>query len=609
MKTFGTLRQRFSLLASMAVIFLAAALAQAQNHPHLFRQSPTAIVPGRNATLAFIGDIDATLLSAAPDGLTIPLPGKPDVSAQRHSHERRGARNLVWRGKIAGDNQSKVTLTYHEGLLFGRIESGSDIYSIRTGANGRTIIERINSDSFKPEWGHDHATHGHDRIPPITGAAPSQSGSSASGTSQSTAAADSTVEITLLSVYTPQARTGAGGTTQIQAQIQAAVDQANTGFINSQMISRFFLAHTAEVAYNDSGNMNADLDWVTADPGVAALRNTYSADMVSLIVENGGAYCGIAWVQRNPGSGFAGYAFQATDRGCLPNSTFAHEHGHNMGMEHNPENSSVGSNPSAAAYDFSFGHWISGSFATIMTYSSICPVYCPRILNFSNPDVLYNGLPTGILNQRDNAQTGDLTAPIIANFRLGGGSGTNNPPAFTSDPIVKPNATQDQPYSGSLASNASDPDADPLSFAKTGGPAWLSVAANGGLSGTPGTGNLGLNSFTVSVSDGRGGSDTATLQITVVAPLAAPSNPIATAVGSKRIDLSWTDNSTAELGFKIERSSNSGKSYSQIATVGAGATSYSNTGLRSGRKYYYRVRAYTATTNSPYSSIASATAN
>jgi len=136
----------------------------------------------------------------------------------------------------------------------------------------------------------------------------------------------------------------------------------------------------------------------------------------------------------------------------------------------------------------------------------------------SNPDVLYNGLPTGILNQRDNAQTGDLTAPIIAAFRAGGGSGTNNPPVFTSDPIAKPNATQGQSYSGSIASNASDPDADPLSFAKSAGPAWLSVAANGGLSGTPGSANVGLNSFTVSVSDGRGGSDTATLQFTVIAP-------------------------------------------------------------------------------------------
>jgi len=595
-------------LVTIGAIFLllVGTLAYGQNFPQLFRQTPSATAPGPHGMMAHGGDVDMPLLSAAPDGLTIALPGKGELSFARHNVERRGARSFVWRGK--GQGSGSATLTYHEGMLYGRIDSGSDVFTIYPDATGRTVVERINTDSFKPEWGHDHASHGHDRIPPSTGTAPFQrDGSSSVESTEATAAADGTVEITLLSVYTPQARAGAGGTTQIQAQIQAAVDQANTAFINSGMTARFYLAHTAEVAYNDTGNMNNDLDWVTSNSGVASLRNTYAADMVSLIVENGGAYCGIAWVQRNPGSGFAGYAFQVTDRGCLPNSTFAHEHGHNMGMEHNPENSNVGNNPAAASYDFSFGHWVSGSFATIMTYASICPAYCPRILHFSNPDVLHNGLPTGILNQRDNAQTGDLTAPLVANFRLGGGSGPNEPPAFTSDPISKPNATYGQAYSGSLSGNATDANADTLTFAKTSGPAWLTVAANGALGGTPAAGDLGSNTFVVSVSDGRGGSDSATLLITVGAPLLAPSNLVASSVVAKRIDLSWSDNSDSELGFKIERSTN-GKSFSQIAIAPAEGRTYADAGVRSGRKYYYRVRAYNASANSGYSNTANATA-
>ena len=100
-----------------------------------------------------------------------------------------------------------------------------------------------------------------------------------------------------------------GVVAQIEARIKAAVDQANTGFQDSDMIARFVLVHTALANYNDPGNMNADLNWVTGNSGVAALRNTHSADMVSLIAKNGGAYCGIAWVQRNPGSSFANYAY------------------------------------------------------------------------------------------------------------------------------------------------------------------------------------------------------------------------------------------------------------------------------------------------------------
>ncbi|MBM4297687.1 MAG: hypothetical protein FJ143_08105, partial [Deltaproteobacteria bacterium] len=269
------------------------------------------------------------------------------------------------------------------------------------------------------------------------------------------------------------------------------------------MSARYILGHTEEVAYNDSGDISIDLNWVTGNATVASLRNTHGADMVSLIVSNGGGYCGIAWVQRNPGAGFANYAFQVTARGCLSNQTFAHEHGHNLGMEHDPANSGV--TPAGASYDWSFGHNVAGSFRTVMSYS--CPSPCPRVLHYSNPDILYNGQPTGIANQRDNAQTGDLTAPIVAAFRSG-----------------KPNATQSVAYSGTLTGSAGDPNNDPLTFSKTSGPAWLSVAANGALSGTPGAGDVGLNSFIVSVSDGRGGSDSATLQITVGAPIAAPSN-------------------------------------------------------------------------------------
>jgi len=598
----GTSMTRLAALVCFVILVLLGSVAEGQLRPNLFRQRPISAAPSRHGTLAQIGDVDEALLTADPAGISLPVPGKPDIEIERQGHERRGARRMVWRGRTQ-DGRGKATLTLHEGLLFGHIQSGSDIYVIRPGTNGRTVVEKIESDSFAPEWGHDAATHGHDKIPPTSGGEQSQQGSS---TAPASTAADGTVQVVLLSVYTPQARAAAGGTTEIQGQIQAAVDQANTAFINSNMIARFFLAGTEEVAYNDSGNIETDLNWVTSNSTVASLRNTYSADMVSLITNNGGGYCGIGWVQRNPGASFANYAFQVTALGCLANATLAHEHGHNMGMEHDP--ASAGISPSGASYPWSFGHYVNGSFRTIMSYN-VCSVSCPRVLHFSNPDVLYSDTPTGIPDQRDNAHTGDLIATIVANFRAGGGGTTNNPPTFSSDPMVGPNANQGLAYAGTISSNASDTDSDPLTFAKTGGPAWLSVATNGSLIGTPGTADVGLNTFSVSVSDGRGGSDTATLQITVIGQLAAPSNLGGTPVGIKRIDLNWTDNSSGETGFKIERSTN-GSKFSQIASVGAGATTYSNTnGLRRGKLYYYRLRAYNSAGNSPYSNTISVRAN
>ncbi|MFN8007242.1 MAG: fibronectin type III domain-containing protein [Terriglobia bacterium] len=88
---------------------------------------------------------------------------------------------------------------------------------------------------------------------------------------------------------------------------------------------------------------------------------------------------------------------------------------------------------------------------------------------------------------------------------------------------------------------------------------------------------------------------------------AAPSGLSATAISSSQINLSWTDNSSNETGFKIERKTGVGGTYSQIATVAANTTTYPNTGLSASTTYYYRVRAYNGIGDSAYSNEANAT--
>jgi predicted secreted protein len=91
-------------------------------------------------------------------------------------------------------------------------------------------------------------------------------------------------------------------------------------------------------------------------------------------------------------------------------------------------------------------------------------------------------------------------------------------------------------------------------------------------------------------------------------PPAAPSGLTAVAVSSSQINLAWADNATDETGFKIERCTGAGCSnFTQIATVGANVTSYSNTGLAASTSYSYRVRAYNGGGDSAYSNTASAT--
>jgi alpha-mannosidase len=97
-----------------------------------------------------------------------------------------------------------------------------------------------------------------------------------------------------------------------------------------------------------------------------------------------------------------------------------------------------------------------------------------------------------------------------------------------------------------------------------------------------------------------------TAQATTKSTTVAPSNLIANSISQTQINLSWTDNSNNESGFKIE-SGIDGVNFTQVAAVGSNIITYSNTGLTSAKTYYYRVRSYNADGNSIYSNIAQAT--
>ena len=108
-------------------------------------------------------------------------------------------------------------------------------------------------------------------------------------------------------------------------------------------------------------------------------------------------------------------------------------------------------------------------------------------------------------------------------------------PLFLSNPFTQASGTATAPYSASLSTNAVTPAGDVLTFAKVGGPAWLNVATDGTLSGTPALADIGANVFTVSLADTNGWSSTATMVISV-APLPLIS---ITAQGTNSV-LSWT---------------------------------------------------------------------
>jgi hypothetical protein len=273
-------------------------------------------------------------------------------------------------------------------------------FQIRYKGSGYAIQE-IDPSTLPPEL---------DPIPVSPGAGPSPGA----------AASDDGSVIDLMVVYTPAARASAGGTAAMEALIALGEAETNLAYDNSQILADLNVVHTQEVAYVESGSFSIDLGRLAVPldgfmDQVPALRDSHSADLVKLIVEEGDA-CGLAFLMPGNTPLFASFAFSVTLRECVsPGYTFAHELGHNMGSNHAPQDPTF-----LGAYEYSFGYKNpSNLFRTVMAYD--CPGGCLRIPHFSNPAVNYLGNPTGTASQ-NNALSINNTRRTVANFRSSTGT-------------------------------------------------------------------------------------------------------------------------------------------------------------------------------------------
>ena len=312
---------------------------------------------------------------------------------------------FVWVGHVAGQESSPVTLSVVDDILIGSITLPETTITIRHDGQSQ-IVGQIDRRRALEMEGPDVL------LPPTQPTAPDTA---------LTEMCEDGKRIDLLVAYTTEARQAQGSTAAIVALINQRVADMNTANKDSGVAFRFRLVHTMETAYRETGSVRADLEpLVTKGDGVlddvTRARDTYKADLTALVIaeaqqENA---CGIAYVMQEPSTSFADWAFNVTalDYAGLffcGDYTLAHEFGHNMGNQHE-----TGSYP---IFPYSFGYQSpQGTFRTLMATSCVSG-YCPRINQWSNPDVRFAGEPTGIHGAADNARSMDETAVYVANFR------------------------------------------------------------------------------------------------------------------------------------------------------------------------------------------------
>ncbi len=110
----------------------------------------------------------------------------------------------------------------------------------------------------------------------------------------------------------------------------------------------------------------------------------------------------------------------------------------------------------------------------------------------------------------------------------------------------------------------------------------------------------------IAVKTGLTNSSVTSGTFTIAEVPVAPSGLTATAVSPSQINLTWTDNSSDETGFKILRGTVSG-ALTLVHTTATGVTSYSNTGLAEGTAYFFKVVAYNDVGDSASTSEGTAT--
>jgi hypothetical protein len=337
-------------------------------------------------------------------GLTARMFDEESLPLSVDRQVRRGDDRVTWFGSVADAEGGSWLLTMNRGAAYGIFSpTGRGLFEIRMVPGGGHELRQLDPARFKPcACGPAEAV-----------VAPAPAGPRAEGALRGSG--DDGSQIDVLVLYTETARIAAGGTAAIESIIDASVDFTNFAYVNSLIDTSLRLVHMEETAYAESGSAGTDLGRLAGSADghmddVHALRNTYGADLVALIVDSFDA-CGIGYLMTSLDPGFESAAFSVTDKDCAAgNLTFAHELGHNQGCHHDHDN---GGPP--VIYPYAFGHRY-GSWRTVMAYEP-----GTRESFFSNPNVLSHGLPTGIdpglPGEAYNALVINNTALTVANFR------------------------------------------------------------------------------------------------------------------------------------------------------------------------------------------------
>ncbi len=357
------------------------------------------------------GTLNAKALSASALDLT--LADGQTITARLQRVARDDSKGVQsWIGTFDDAPGSSLILTKARGAVTGFANYKDQTFEILPSTAGKHVLFAVDSQRVpKGDDGMIKSSSG-------GGDVLTSSTTSTYGIGGTTLAVGSAVVQDLLVVYTATSATTWGQAT-LESMINSAVQSANQAYVNSGVNVTLNLVGLQQVALKESGSgMQATLSALKADSTIKSLRDKLAADMVVMVSQDSD-WCGYAslnWMTFNGVTTWDAYAVNYSS--CLSNNTLAHEVGHLQQLDHNRENG----NGTSGKYPYSYGYrkCVTGGFMDIMSYSCSGAA---RILQFSTPNLTYNGYATGIAYETDPANAADAarslndTATLVASYK------------------------------------------------------------------------------------------------------------------------------------------------------------------------------------------------
>jgi hypothetical protein len=218
-------------------------------------------------------------------------------------------------------------------------------------------------------------------------------------------------------IYTPTAKSEAGGEQIIVDRIHRAVADMNLMLSRSRVNVTMRLVHQQQVDYDDIAERDIFVHHarlkISGDgylDEVFPLAQRFGADAVSLWT--GSDTIGAAGVSERPLLNDDPATIDGLTSDVMignsandENFVFAHELGHTLGADHEPDDS----NDTARLYAYGHVYRVADTFfGDIMSRTTVITPY------YSNPEVRFRGVATGVTNKADNARAMRALAPYVA---------------------------------------------------------------------------------------------------------------------------------------------------------------------------------------------------